>query len=220
MIDHSKNPAFDSKHRLILDSSTNLELLASLRCNSSESWPIFVRKYTRLLRRWCVRWNASPEDTEDLVQETLLELYQKINDYQKYPNATFRAWLRKVAYFQYLRILRKKSRHVSNNLDREDYEPDQVEEKAGQFESALVCESFLSLIDVIADQELVQIACRRVAGRISSDNWKIFCSKELENISSKTVAEEFGITTNSVDVITFRVRKMIRAELEILDPQK
>lgn len=218
MIDRPSDPAFDSRNRLILDSSTNLELLAALKSNSSESWPIFVRKYTRLLRRWCAGWRASPEDAEDAVQETLLELFQKINDYKVYPDSTFRAWLRKVAFYQYLRILKKQSKHASNGATILNQDLDQ--EEVGQLHSALVCESFLRLIDTIADQELVEIACRRISSRISSENWNIFCRKELEGVPGKTVADEFGITTNSVDVITFRVRKMIRAELEMLDPEK
>jgi len=220
MLNPSDRPTSDSRNRLMLDSSTNLELLAALKSNSSESWPVFVRKYTRLLQRWCAAWNASPEDADDVVQETLLELYQKINDYRVYPNATFRAWLRKVAYYQYLRILKKQNRHASNNPAGADQDRDQDQEDTGQLQSALICESFLRLIDTIADQELVEIACRRISSRISSENWNIFCRKELEGVPGKTVADEFGITTNSVDVITFRVRKMIRAELEMLDPEK
>lgn len=218
MFNRSNDPAFDSRNRLFLDSSTNLDLLAALKSNSSESWPIFVRKYTRLLRRWFACWRASPEDAEDAVQETLLELFQKINDYKVYPDSTFRAWLRKVAYYQYLRILKKQSKHASNNATNMAQDLDQ--EEVEHLQSAYVCESFLRLIDVIADQELVEIACKRIASRISCENWSIFCRKELEGVPSNAVAEEFGITSNSVDVITFRVRKMIRAELEVLDPQK
>ena len=213
MLNPSDLPKPDSRNRLLLDSSTSLDLLASLKSSSTESWPIFVRKYTRILQRWCAEWNASPEDTEDVVQETLLELYQKISDYKVYPNSTFRAWLRKVAYFQYLRFLKKNTRQNSIHATH------LAHDEAGPLQSALICESFMRMIDVIADHELVEIACRRISARISSENWTIYCRKELEGVPGKIVAEEFGITTNSVDVITFRVRKMVRAELEMLDPQ-
>ena len=159
----------------------------------------------------------SPDDTEDVIQETLLELFQKINDYRAYPNKRFRAWLRKVAYYQYLRILTNNLKQASSNTISDGKVGDHGESRHTQ--PAVVCQSFLQMIDLIADQELIEIACKRVAGRISCENWTIFQRKELEGTPGKIVAEEFGITTNSVDVITFRVRRMIRTELKLLDPE-
>lgn len=204
----------DSKYRLLLDSSTNLDLLAALKSASNEPWSLFLKKYKRLLHRWCEEWNASAEDAEDVVQDTLLELFQKLNDYKVNPEATFRSWLRKVAYFRYLRIVRKK-RRSSPHLDA----------SAGlafpgliKVESPEICNSFMELIDIIANQEIIEIACLRIANRVETRHWSVFCRRELEGQPSKIVAEEFKITTNSVDVITFRIRKMIRAELQMLDP--
>lgn len=206
----------DSDGRFILDSSTNLDLLASIQSHCERSWPVFVQKYTRLLERWCEEWQASGEDTEDVIQETLIELFRRINDYKVNPKTTFRAWLRKVAYFRYLRILNK-HRRLTTFTDS----PYAIEEDNGTILiTSQACDSFMNLIDQMADQELVQMACLRIAGRISKENWAIFCKRELEGLPSKTVAGEFGISANAVDVITFRVRKMIRAELEMLDPQK
>lgn len=216
MEDKPIRPISDSRIRLILDSSTSLELLAAIKNNSSESWPVFVKKYSRLLRRWCEEWKADSEDTEDVVQETLLELFQKINDYKVQPNATFRAWLKKVAYYRYLKILRKSRRlHVDDEtLER------RRELARKKLESSQVCDSFMELIDLIADQELIEIACRRIAKRLDMQNWQIFVKREFEEIPSKIVAAEFGLSVNAIDVITFRVRRMIRAELEMLDPHK
>lgn len=206
----------DSDKRLVLDSTTNLELIASLKAFSNASWPIFVQKYTRLLERWCDEWRATPEDAEDVVQETLLELFRRINDYKANPESTFRSWLKKVAYYRYLRIL-KKSRTTFSSNNSDSFRP-------GQNKTAIASEpshdSFLKIIDMIADQELLEIACLRIARRIPSEKWAIFCQRELDGLPGKTVAEEFGISTNAVDVITYRVRKMIRAELEMLDPKK
>ena len=206
----------DSDSRLILDSSTNLDLLAAVQSQCKRSWPVFVQKYTRLLERWCEEWQATGEDTEDVIQETLIELFRRINDYKLNPNTTFRAWLRKVAYFRYLRMLNK-HRRLTTFTDA----PYAIEEDNCKILiTSQACDSFMQLIDQMADQELVEMACRRIAGRISKENWAIFCRREREGVPSKTVAEEFGISANAVDVITFRVRKMIRAELEMLDPQK
>ena len=204
----------DSRIRLILDSSTSLELLAAIKNNSSESWPVFVKKYSRLLRRWCEEWNADSEDTEDVVQETLLELFQKINDYKVQPDATFRAWLKKVAYYRYLKILRKNRRLHLNEAPLGQKRLNALQ----KMHSTQICDSFMELIDLIADQELIEIACRRIAGRLDQQNWEIFVKREFEGVPSRIVGEEFGLSVNAVDVITFRVRRMIRAELVMLDP--
>jgi RNA polymerase sigma factor (sigma-70 family) len=204
-----------SKDRLVLDSSTNLELLAAVKSRSETSWPLFVRKYSRILRRWCDEWNATPEDSEDVVQETLLELFQKINDYKANPGTPFRAWLRKVAYYRYLRLL-KKNRRLTSFTDALDNRNQAFDRR---LELDAIRDTFLEVVDRIAEEEVMEIACIRIANRISKENWEIFCRKELEGVPSKILADEFGISTNAVDVITFRVRKMIRAELDVLDPQ-
>jgi len=172
-------------------------------------------KYSRILRNWCDQWNATPEDSEDLVQETLLELFQKINDYKANPGTPFRAWLRKVAYYRYLRLVKANRKKPSitdapTDCNLADYQP---------LGSDLICTAFMDLVDRIAQQEIIEFACLRIASRTSRVNWEIFRRKELEGVPSKTLAEEFGISSNAVDVITFRVRKMIRAELEALDPE-
>lgn len=209
-------PTPGSLDRLVQDSSTSLELLAAVKNASRASWPVFVQKYTRLLQRWCEEWQATGEDTEDVIQETLMEMFRRINDYKVNPETTFRSWLRKVAYFRYLRIL-KKDRRLTTFTDT----PSAIAPDHGTIlVSSNACDSFMKLIDQMADQELVEMACQRIAGRIPQENWTIFCRRELEGVPGKTVAEEFGISANAVDVITFRVRKMIRVELEMLDPQK
>jgi len=215
------NPATDhpisgSLDRLVQNSSTSIELLAAVKSSSAASWPVFVQKYTRLLQRWCEEWQATGEDTEDVIQETLMEMFRRINDYKVNPETTFRAWLRKVAYYRYLRIL-KKDQRLTTFTDV----PSAIAQNNGTILiSSQACDSFLKLIDHMADQELVEMACLRIAGRIPKENWSIFCRRELEGVPGKTLAEEFGISANAVDVITFRVRKMIRAELEMLDPRK
>ena len=204
----------DSADRLFLDSTTNLDLLAAIQCSSETAWPTFVQKYTRLMRRWCEEWDANPEDTEDVVQETLLELFRRINDYSVNPDTTFRAWLRKVAYYRYLRILHKTRRSTmftDSTLAR-------INQAGGLLRTSQICDSFIKLIDTIADQEIVEIASRRIANRIPKASWEIFCRKEWDGTPSKMVAEQFGISVNAVDIITFRVRKMIRVEIEMLDP--
>ena len=216
MASASDPPTSDSLDRLVRYSSTSVELLAAVKNSTAASWPIFVQKYTRLLQRWCEEWQATGEDTEDVIQETLMEMFRRINDYKVDPETTFRAWLRKVAYFRYLRIL-KKDRRLTTFTDV----PSAIAQGRGTvLMSSNACDSFMKLIDQMADQELVEIACQRIAGRVSKENWTIFCRRELEGVPGKTVAEEFGISANAVDVITFRVRKMIRVELAMLDPQQ
>ena len=63
---------------------------------ASESWPIFVEKYGRMMYRWSLRWGANPADAEEIVQETLVLIYQKIGSYKSYGNGTFRVWLKSV----------------------------------------------------------------------------------------------------------------------------
>jgi RNA polymerase sigma factor (sigma-70 family) len=209
--DHS---SADLIRRFLLDSSTNLDLLAAIKSKSTDSWPLFEQKYSRILRNWCDQWNATPEDSDDVVQETLLELFQKINDYKVQPDVPFRAWLRKVAYYRYLRLL-KKNRRITSFTDAKST---RQSPNSAKIVPDAIRDAFLDVVDQIAEKEIVEIAFVRIANRIDKENWLIFCRKELEGVPAKTIAEEFNVSINAVDITTFRVRKMIRVELESLDP--
>ena len=74
---------------------------------------IFHRHYKKLLQI-CFRYLKSAEEAEETVNDTLLIVFNKINQFEE--RAKFRTWLYKIAHNQALTRLRKKqAEHVELN---------------------------------------------------------------------------------------------------------
>lgn len=170
------------------------------------AWDEFVTRYGCVLRRWCKRWGLQEADSEDVVQNILLELARYIHRYS--PSGRFRVWLKTIAqraWYDYA-IKRKHRERGSGNSD--------VLRVLNLVEAE---EDFLAHLDAEAELELLQLAMSRVRGLVSESTWRAFELLSLEQRSGASVAEELGITTGSVYVANCRVKKLVNEEVHRLD---
>ena len=197
------------------DSSTNLSLLASLvkGSSASESWPIFVEKYGYLLHQWCLRWGASEHDAEEVVQDTLLTIYQKLELYRKQEGVSFRAWLKKVAFRCWLGIIKsRKNMELSNlpiSLSRETVR---------LLSQAEAREDLIAEFDRMATDEIIEFASRRVASRVEEKTWLCYELTYFHELSSQEIAHQLGMNPPAVLMAVSRIRQMLRQEIRQLDP--
>jgi RNA polymerase sigma-70 factor (ECF subfamily) len=64
----------------------------------ARAWDGFVRRYGLLIYRWCRRWRLQDADAENITQEVLTRLVQKLRTFSYDPlKGTFRGWLRTLA---------------------------------------------------------------------------------------------------------------------------
>jgi RNA polymerase sigma-70 factor (ECF subfamily) len=69
--------------------------LASARAGDQDAFGTLAEPYRRELQIHCYRMLGSLQEAEELVQETLLRAWQRLNTYEG--RASFRAWLYKIA---------------------------------------------------------------------------------------------------------------------------
>lgn len=200
---------------LSLDSSTRLSFLANLSDSQSrmEVWPLFVETYGKAIYHWSVKWGASPADAEDIVQQTLLTVFLKIEKFQHGGRFTFRAWLRQIARYTWMNIFEKASR-------TEVLPVDDVEHLISlqRLKSPAAREDLINRFDQLACEEIRDLAFTRVRERVSEQTWNIFYQFEHEGRPGAEIAEEFGITPGSVRLAAFRVRQFLNEEVTRIDP--
>ncbi len=104
----------------LLDSLTacsDEELLVRFRKGRTEAFGVLVRRYERELYGYLRRYVGDANLAEDVFQNTFLQLYTKIEQYE--PGRPVRPWLYTIATHQAIDALRRNGRHQAVSLDRE-----------------------------------------------------------------------------------------------------
>lgn len=165
-------------------------------------WERFVRLFTPLLRRWAMRFGATDDSIEDLLQDLFVVLIRKLPEFRYDPSRSFRAWLWTV--FRHTTIAWQK-RQPRSAIALEQLEgvstPDSIAEAT--------------------DAEYRRYLLGRVMQIIQADfpvtTWQIFQRVVIEGQRGVDVAAEFGVTVNAVYLVRSRVLARLREELAGLD---
>jgi len=86
------------------------ELLAAARAGDGDAFDALTGPYVRELRAHCYRMLGGVHDAEDVVQETLLRAWRRLDGFQG--RASVRAWLYKIATNACLDLLDSRARRV------------------------------------------------------------------------------------------------------------
>lgn len=184
---------------------TSLTLLRMLGERNEFAWEEFAKRYTTFLRHWCEHWGVSSDETEDLIQETFLQVLARISHYRHRGTGSFRAWMKTVARRYWYEVIkqaeRRKNVAVLENLRR----------------SRLSLDNLESGIDLLIRQELLEIGMRTAKARVDQKTWEAFCLTTLEGLSGAEAAERLGMSVDAVYMAKCRVQRRITNELVRLD---
>ena len=194
------------------NSSTDLRLLGQVAQGDPTSWEVFAQKYGSILRAWCLRWGSSPQDADDLVQEILMRVFQKLDQYEVQEGSRFSGWLKTVAYHCWLNLRQKFLRH--HELDDPKSLPENVQ---AQLASSMARNDLIAVFESMADQEILNLAMSRVKVRVSESSWDCFVQSCREHESGADIAARLQMETAAVYMAVCRVRKLIRDEVAIID---
>ena len=190
------------------NTQTSVTLLDSIRMrNDQTAWNLFYSTYSTRINAWCSRWGTAPDEIEDVIQETMLSVLKKIDLFNYDPQRSFRAWLKTVAWRTWKKFENKTTTaRLSGHL------------KFARNELLLNAQSdFMKQFELMADYEIMSIACHRVRLRIESKTWDIFVMTDCNNMAGTVVADQMGLSIGAVHTASCRVRKMIRDEVAILN---
>src|ERR1700732_4129575 len=82
------------------DSGTRITLLGRLRLDpgNQAAWGGFVGQYRAQIYGWCRKWDLQEADAQDVTQNVLLKLAQKLREFAYDPARSFRAWLKTLTH--------------------------------------------------------------------------------------------------------------------------
>ncbi len=196
--------------RGVHDSATRVTLLGRLRLDprNQAAWDEFVDQYGGKIYGWCRKWNLQEADAQDVTQNVLLRLAQKLGAFSYDPARSFRAWLKTLTQHALSDFLEARQRPGQGSGDSH----------VGRLLASLEARDDLARqLEEEFDRELLREAMARVRLRVAPQTWQAFELTAIEGLSGAAAAERIPMQVAQVFVAKRRVQKMLREEVARLE---
>lgn len=197
--------------------STHVSLLDDLRATDrrDDAWAAFHLRYRDVIFGWCLRRGLPADDAEDLTQDALLKLFQRLPRYCHDPaRGQFRGWLKTVVgniLTDYWRRQHARSERPAVGgttfLDR----------AAGVADDAAVAE-LSTAIEGRARGGAAALV-ERVRAKLKESTWQAFYQTVVERRPAAEVAAELNLSVAAVYKSTYRVKQMLTEEYGHAHPE-
>src|SRR3989441_179841 len=87
--------------------------VARARTGDANAFRVLVERHSRPLFRLAFRMTGNEQDAEDVVQETLLRAYRRLENFDE--RASFRTWIYRIAVNCSLDVVRARKRRSENS---------------------------------------------------------------------------------------------------------
>jgi RNA polymerase sigma-70 factor (ECF subfamily) len=168
------------------------------------AWADFAERYGRRIYGWCRHWQLQEADAEDITQQVLLKLAQKMRAFSYDPSRSFRAWLKTVVHHAWRDFADHRQRSDTGSGDTHVLEMLQTV----QARDRLVAE-----LDEEFERELLDEAMARVQARIQPRTWQAFRMLAVEQVSGAEAAARLDMKVATVFVARSKVQKMLQEEV-------
>lgn len=178
-------------------------LMRAKNRDDQDAWEEFVEVYRRFIYHVLNRMNVNDNDFDDMVQEVLLRLWEKLGTYDP-EKARFRSWLSFVIRNIVINSIRKKSLHV----EKMEQLTDRLSSKSSQTEVEKMVEREWKL-------HVSNMAMMTIKELFSGKAVQVF-ELSLLGLDNSQIGVKLGIGQNSVKVLKSRVKSRYMAEVQRL----
>lgn len=187
---------------------TDAAMFLDMRDDDSreKAWADFQARYRNVILSWCKRRFMAQVDAEDLTQEVLLKLFQKLAAYDP-AKGRFRVWLKAVVNNALTDWGRRQERRLEHGgIGGTDF--------LDQLAQVKTSESADELSGVVEDQASAIAAevIEKVKARVEPKTWQAFYRTAVEQRPPAEVAAALGLAVGAVHGYRSRVKKMLIQE--------
>ena len=185
--------------------TTSISLLQRLGdAPGADDWKQLVDDYVPMIKRWLRQNGTADSDADDIVQEVMTVLVNRVGEFQRQRTGSFRRWVRTITINCMRDHLRKRKRSPQPTggsdmvqiLNALEDDQSQLTQRWEQEHS----------------QHLLEILLKRVRREFRDQTWQAFSMAAIENVPTATIAERLGISVNAVFVAKSKVLRRIREE--------
>ena len=184
---------------------TDAAAVALARDGDSEAFHALVERHSRAVYRLAYRMTGSPQDAEDVVQETFLKAYKQLGRFES--RANFGTWLHRIAVNCSIDLIRSRP-HREAAHDGPDLE---------QFGAAVerTDTSGATPERLMLSTEVQERIGAAMSG-LSAMERAAFMLRHFEGRSIEEISQSLGLKTNATKHSIFRAVRKMRAALEPL----
>ena len=187
-------------------SATSPSLIRRVANRDPEAWRRFTRLYGPLVFHWCRQQGLSEHDSADVMQDVFVSVARAVAAYEDRAGSRFRGWLWTITRNQIVTFVRKRTRQGMPDGGTQNWQQllnvaESLSDDPDQFTSQLELDA------------LYRRGLELVKQEFRPRTWEIFWRNVVEDRPTGAMAEEFGVSANSVRQTRSRVLRRIRQEL-------
>ena len=191
---------------------TRQSLLIRLAAHSDRAWAEFLEVYERALYGYCRANRLQDADAEDVTQEVLAALVQRVPDWNSDRNqGSFRGWLFRVARNISVDLVTARARQAIGSGDA-NVRAMLAEVPQSEMDQQAVMESEYR-------RSLFQWAAARAKSEVQDVTWQSFHRTAVQGQKADAVATQLGVPVGSVYTAKCRVVARIRSMVAELDDE-
>ncbi len=183
---------------------TDAAVVALARDGDSDAFRTLVERHSRAVYRIAHRMTGTPQDAEDVVQETFLKAYRQLSRFES--RANFSTWLHRIAVNCSIDVIRSRPRretgHNASDLDQLGSD-DHLHTTQASPERLMLCAE-------------VQDRVTAAMSSLSHMERAAFVLRHFEGQSIDEISRALGLKTNATKHSVFRAVKKMRVALEPL----
>ena len=180
---------------------TDATAVALARDGDSDAFRALMERHGRAVYRLAHRMTGSPQDAEDVVQETFLRAYRQLGRFES--RANFSTWLHRIAVNCSIDLIRSR-RHQETGHEAADLE---------HFEAAAEDRVDHSPERLLLSTEVQDRVSSAMAG-LSAMERAAFVLRHFEGQSIEDISRALGLKTNAAKHSIFRAVRKMRLALE------
>lgn len=180
---------------------TDATAVALARDGDSDAFRALMERHGRAVYRLAHRMTGSPQDAEDVVQETFLRAYRQLGRFES--RANFSTWLHRIAVNCSIDLIRSR-RHQETGHEAADLE---------YFEAAAEDRIDHSPERLMLSTEVQERVSAAMAG-LSAMERAAFVLRHFEGQSIEDISRSLGLKANAAKHSIFRAVRKMRLALE------
>lgn len=181
------------------------KLIEAARRGDQGAFAELVRLYDRDVLSLALRLLRSPEDAQDIYQESFLKVYRKLATFRF--QCQFRTWLYRIATNVCLDHLRRRKARpeFTASMPEANGRPSPLDLAADARPG--------SSPDRVADSGEVSSRIRRALGKLSDRERLVFTMRHYEGLRLRAIADACAISEEAAKHSLFRATRKLRREL-------